>query len=222
MRKPASLAISVLLATLLAALLMPLSAFADDDNEDSPSSNSKESSKSLTEKQETEEKHKEIEGIYKNPGRISLPPIVIRPVKPNDVVSSPKPTLTPTPNPSVSAASVKNTNGSGSSSSSAGGSSSSTDSPDVVVRKTNQDYVAVSPKVTGSLTTEPNTQINQPATGTSINPVGGAAIDISSMNPEAKTPAETFIEAAYVGLGAMAFGAIALAIAAGTRSIRRK
>lgn len=206
MRKPASLAISVLLATLLAALLVPLSAFADDDNEEGQTTNS---SYLQWERQETEQKHKELDELYSNPKRISLPPIVIRPKRSNDKVSASRTHNYPTPN--VSTSSVKNLND-----------SSNTDSPDVVVRKTNQDYVAVSPKVTGSLTTEPNTQINQPATGTSINPVGGAAIDISSMNPEAKTPAETFIEAAYVGLGAMAFGAIALAIAAGTRSIRRK
>jgi hypothetical protein len=168
MRKPASLAISVLLATLLAALLMPMSAFADDDNEVSPPSNSKGSNKSLTEKQETEEKHKEIEGIYKNPGRISLPPVVIKPK----------------------------------------------------ITKQNISPVLPSQIVPGSITSEttPDSEI----TFSPTSPKVGAEIDISKAGANSKTPAETFIEAAYVGLGAMALGAIALAISAGTRSIRRK
>ena len=175
MRKVARLASGAVLATLLAAVLMPATAFADDETGETPSLQVKDSSKSLTEKQETEDKHREIEGIYKNPGRISLPPILIRPIKPHETVA-----------------------------------------------KTSQDYVAVAPKVSGSLVTEPNAEVSQPAVGTSINPIGGVAIDISQMNPESKTPAETFIEAAYVGLGAMGVGALVLAVTASARAFRRK
>ncbi|WP_296632455.1 hypothetical protein [Rhodoluna sp.] len=217
MRKPAPVALGVLLATLLAGLFLPSAAFADDDEDDSPSSSSSSSSKSQSEKQETEDKHKEIDGIYMNPGRISVPPIVIRRVRPNEVVASPRPkvlsgTSSTTLHPKISSSSLKNVTGT----------SSKTNSPEVSVQKSTQNFVAVAPQATDSSLNDTASNLDGTTTGVSINPVGGAAIDISTFNSDAKTPAETFIEAAYVGLGAMAIGALALGITAGTRAIRRK
>lgn len=214
MRKPAPLAIGVLLATLLAGLFLPSAAFADDDDDESDSDSI---SEVITEKKETELKHKQIEGIYKNPKRITVPPIVIRRVRPNEVVASPRPkvlsgTSSTTLDPKISSSSLKN----------ASGTASNTNSPDVSVQKSSQDFVAVAPQATDSSLNDTGSNLDGTTTGVSVNPVGGAAIDIGSFNSDAKTPAETFIEAAYVGLGAMALGAVALGITAGSRAIRRK
>jgi hypothetical protein len=55
-----------------------------------------------------------------------------------------------------------------------------------------------------------------------VDPKLNAPIDISNAQFTKKTPADMFLQAAQVGLYAMGVGAIALALIAATRSIRRK
>ena len=58
--------------------------------------------------------------------------------------------------------------------------------------------------------------------GTMVNPQQNTAIDLSKVEFTKKTPSDVFIQAAQVGLYAMAAGALALSLFAATRAIRRK
>ena len=59
-------------------------------------------------------------------------------------------------------------------------------------------------------------------TGTLVDPRQNTAIDISKVKITKKTPADVFIQAAQVGLYAMAAGALVLSVLAASRAIRRK
>ena len=56
--------------------------------------------------------------------------------------------------------------------------------------------------------------------GAQIDPQSVPAVDVSGINPSAKTPADIFMESATIGLTAMGVGAIALGGVAGVRAIR--
>jgi hypothetical protein len=56
--------------------------------------------------------------------------------------------------------------------------------------------------------------------GAQIDPQNVPAVDVSGINPSAKTPADIFMESATIGLTAMGVGAIALGGVAGVRAIR--
>jgi hypothetical protein len=120
-------------------------------------------------------KHVELEQKYGKEGRLSLPPLVIRPKRDTDDQA-----LT----------------------------SSAT------VGDASAGFVAINPAAK-----DLDTQLK---TGTLIDPTQNTAIDISKVRITKRTPADVFIQAAQVGLFAMAGGAVLLSVLAVSRAIRRK
>lgn len=120
-------------------------------------------------------KRVELEQKYGKEGRLSLPPLVIRPKRDTDDQVL------------ISSATVGNA--------SAG-------------------FVAINPAA--------KDLDSQLRTGTLIDPTQNTAIDISKVRITKKTPADVFIQAAQVGLFAMAGGAVLLSVVAVSRTIRRK
>jgi hypothetical protein len=168
-------------------------------------------------------KRDELEQKYGKQGRLSLPPLVIRPKRDTDEVtessaldvaddddSSETATTSTTKIDKTGKASAGSatagTNGTGSSSQSSGSESG--------VSKASAGFIAINPAAKNSLVTS--------KAGTLVNPKQNAPIDISKAQFSKKTPADMFLQAAQVGLYAMGVGAIALALIAATRSIRRK
>ena len=85
---------------------------------------------------------------------------------------------------------------------------------DAKVGNASAGFIAINPAATGSVLSVKS--------GTMVDPQQNTAIDISKVNFTKKTPADVFIQAAQVGLYAMAAGALALSLLAASRAIRRK
>ena len=168
-------------------------------------------------------KRDELEQKYGKEGRLSLPPLVIRPKRDTDEVtessafeveddddSSETPTSSTTKIDKTGKASAGSatagTNGTGSTSQSSG--------LDSGVGAASAGFIAINPAAKNSLVTS--------KAGTLVNPKQNVPIDISNVQFTRKTPADMFIQAAQVGLYAMGVGAIALALIAASRAIRRK
>ena len=168
-------------------------------------------------------KRDELEQKYGKQGRLSLPPLVIRPKRDTDEVtessafeveddddSSETPTSSTTKIDKTGKASAGSatagTNGTGSTSQSSG--------LDSGVGAASAGFIAINPAAKNSLVTS--------KAGTLVNPKQNVPIDISNVQFTRKTPADMFIQAAQVGLYAMGVGAIALALIAASRAIRRK
>ncbi len=177
-------------------------------------------------------KRDELEQKYGKQGRLSLPPLVIRPKRDTDEISEnswiDEDDAKPAKNPNKATSKLPKLN-SGSTApidktgaASAGSapapvrSGSSTDSSgsDSGVSKASAGFIAINPAAKNSVVT--------PKAGTMVDPKQNAPIDISKAQFTKKTPADMFLQAAQVGLYAMGVGAIALALIAATRSIRRK
>lgn len=172
-----------------------------------------------------EQKRKELEEKYGKQGKLSLPPLVIRPMREtddvleeedsedtddDDAVSSSSSQTTAATDSKVSGAGAKVVGGQATSSSVTGSSVSGGIS-------TAEKFIAVNPVSAGNAGVAGFTGV-----GRQVNPERNTAIDISNVNFTRKTPAEAFIQASQVGLYAMSLGAIALALVAVTRAIRRK
>lgn len=168
-------------------------------------------------------KRDELEQKYGKEGRLSLPPLVIRPKRDTDEVtessafeveddddSSETPASSTTKIDKTGKASAGSatagTNGTGSTSQSSG--------LDSGVGAASAGFIAINPAAKNSLVTS--------KAGTLVNPKQNVPIDISNVQFTRKTPADMFIQAAQVGLYAMGVGAIALALIAASRAIRRK
>ena len=168
-------------------------------------------------------KRDELEQKYGKEGRLSLPPLVIRPKRDTDEVtessafevededdSSETPASSTTKIDKTGKASAGSatagTNGTGSTSQSTG--------LDSGVGAASAGFIAINPAAKNSLVTS--------KAGTLVNPKQNVPIDISNVQFTRKTPADMFIQAAQVGLYAMGVGAIALALIAASRAIRRK
>lgn len=178
-------------------------------------------------------KRDELEQKYGKQGRLSLPPLVIRPKRDTDEVSDDTQidldVTKPAKNPNKPTKKAPNTLNSGTTApidktgaASAGSapapvrSGSSTDSSgsDSGVSKASAGFIAINPAAKNSVVT--------PKAGTMVDPKQNAPIDISKAQFTKKTPADMFLQAAQAGLYAMGVGAIVLALIAATRSIRRK
>jgi hypothetical protein len=96
----------------------------------------------------------------------------------------------------------------------AGTSSQSSSGSNQTVGKATAGFIAVNPAAKGSVVAVKS--------GTMVNPQQNTAIDLSTVNFTKKTPADVFIQAAQVGLYAMAAGALVLSAVAASRAIRRK
>ena len=168
-------------------------------------------------------KRRELEQKYGKEGRLSLPPLVIRPKRDTDDVAEgsafeiededDEDSATGSPssnNQVVSGTANKATAGSATAGTSDEGSSGSNQT----VGKASAGFIAVNPAAKGS-----GVAVNS---GTMVNPQQNTAIDLSTVNFTKKTPADVFIQAAQVGLYAMAAGALVLSAVAASRAIRRK
>jgi hypothetical protein len=145
-------------------------------------------------------KRRELEQKYGKEGRLSLPPLVIRPKRDTDEVSE------------SSAFEFEDEATAGSATAGTAGAISS--GSNETVGSASAGFIAVNPVAKDSVVTVKS--------GTMVNPQQNTAIDLSTVNFTKKTPADAFIQAAQVGLYAMAAGAFALSLVAVSRAIRRK
>jgi hypothetical protein len=120
-------------------------------------------------------KRVELEQKYGKEGRLSLPPVVIRPQRDTD-------------DQALISRSTLGTAGTG--------------------------FIAINPAA--------KDLESQLRTGTLVDPTGNTAIDITKVRITKRTPADVFIQAAQIGLYAMAAGALLLSLLAVSRAIRRK
>lgn len=168
-------------------------------------------------------KRRELEQKYGKEGRLSLPPLVIRPKRDTDDVAEgsafeiededDEDSATGSPssnNQVVSGTTNKATAGSAT----AGVSDQSSSGSNQTLGKATAGFIAVNPAAKGSVVAVKS--------GTMVNPQQNTAIDLSTVNFTKKTPADVFIQAAQVGLYAMAAGALVLSAVAASRAIRRK
>ena len=177
-------------------------------------------------------KRDELEQKYGKQGRLSLPPLVIRPKRDTDEVSGdtdkdldvtkPEKNRNKATNklPKLNSGSTTTIDKTGAASAGSApapvqsGSATDTSGSDAGVGKASAGFIAINPAAKNSVVT--------PKAGTMVDPKLNAPIDISKAQFTKKTPADMFLQAAQVGLYAMGVGAIALALIAATRSIRRK
>ncbi len=211
MRKSAPVAFLLSGFLVFGAVAFSAPAYADDD-EDEETSEVVESPSPLQPKHKKgEEKRKELQEKYGKQGRLSVPPLIIRPKRDNDDLEESsevedgdeaQSTQSVTPDAPVTGAGAKVLGG-----------QSAADSPSSLgIASTN--FIAINPMTAADGAAG--------GTGRAVNPQQNTPIDISKVRFTRKTPAEVFIQASQVGLYAMAAGAIVLGLIAASRAIRRK
>jgi hypothetical protein len=168
-------------------------------------------------------KRDELEQKYGKEGKLSLPPLVIRPKRDSDEVTESsafevedddESSETPTTNTTKVDKTGKASAGSATAGTNGTGSTSQSSGSDAGVGTASAGFIAINPAAKNSLVTS--------KAGTLVNPKQNVPIEISNVQFTRKTPADMFIQAAQVGLYAMGVGAIALALIAASRAIRRK
>lgn len=157
-----------------------------------------------------DEKRKELEEKYGKQGRLSVPPLVIRPKRDNDDLEAEESAEVEedeqessqglTPDAPLGGAKVQ------------GGQTTAETPGSLGIASTN--FIAINPMTAADGAAG--------GTGRAVNPQQNTPIDISNVRFTRKTPAEVFIQASQVGLYAMAAGAIVLGLIAASRAIRRK
>ena len=235
MRKLAPAAFLISGVLVFGGLFIAPPAYADDEDESSTSEvvESPKPHEPKLHKQEKQEKPEkqphikrdELMQKYGKDGRLSLPPLVIRPKRDTDEVSGSSVFEEDHDDgdesseaPSTSSSKIKNT-GKASAGSATPGTNISNSTGESTgsgagVGAASAGFIAINPAAKNSVTT------SKP--GTLVNPQQNAPIDISNVQFTQKTPADMFIQAAQVGLYAMGVGAIALSLIAASRAIRRK
>lgn len=207
MRKLAPVAFMTAGFLLLGGLVLSAPAHADDEDDSRDSSKIVPAPKQPGPKPTGpmgEQKRKELEDKYGKQGHLSLPPLVIRPKRESDELSESSET------DELEAEEGEAFTGAGAT----GGSSSTKGASTGGAGVAAQSFISTNPATN-------STQILG-SSGTAVNPERNIPIDISSVKFSRKTPADTFIQAAQVGLYAMAAGAFALSLVAVSRAIRRK
>jgi len=207
MRKLAPVAFMTAGFLLIGGLVLSAPAHADDEDDSRESSTIVPAPKQPGPKPTVpmgEQKRKELEDKYGKQGHLSLPPLVIRPKRESDELSESSETN------ELEAEEGEAFTGAGAT----GGSSSTKGASTGGAGVAAQSFISTNPATN-------STQILG-SSGTAVNPERNIPIDISSVKFSRKTPADTFIQAAQVGLVAMGVGAVALTVVAATRSIRRK
>jgi hypothetical protein len=172
--------------------------------------------KELKEPKEIKEpgdKRDQLKLKYGKESRLSLPPLVIRPKRVTDEVTE---TAEVDDDQDDDSDSSSKTSGAASAGSAPAVTSSGSDSSgsDASVGNASAGFIAVNPAAKDSLVTVKS--------GTLVNPKQNTAIDLTTVEFTKKTPADAFIQAAQVGLYAMAAGAVVLSAVAASRAIRRK
>ena len=218
MRKSAPVAFLLAGFLVLGGLLTSTPAFAEDEDEDETSEVVESPQAPLPLKprhKEGEEKRKELEEKYGKQGKLSVPPLVIRPQRDTDDLDGEEDeeeeeeegeqegsTTFQAPDAPVNGAGAKVTGGQSS------GEVAGT------LSKASTSFIAINPMTAAEGTAG--------GTGRAVNPQQNIPIDISQVRFNRKSPAEVFIQASQVGLYAMAAGAIILGLITASRAIRRK
>ena len=224
MRKTAPAAFFISGFMVFGALFVASPAHADDDDEEGTSEVTQSPAPLRPIHKEGDEKRKQLREKYGKQGKLSLPPLVIRPKRDTDDLEGEE-------GDEEDEDEVEN------------------EQPAIVSQDSNTDAaVAADSKVTGAgvkvAATQPTSQNTQNlgvastnfiainpmtaaeglagGTGRAVNPHQNIPIDISTVRLTRKTPAEVFIQASQVGLFAMAAGALVLGVIAASRAIRRK
>ena len=237
MRKSAPVAFLAAGFLIFTGLIVAAPAYADDEDEDSTSEILEVGDNGKTEthlpkppkpvKPTGELKRKELEEKYGKTWRLSVPPLVIRPMRETDDVVEEsddsddyEDTDTPAATSSTSSSSTTGTTATDPKVSGAGakvvGGQPQTSVTGALGIASSQ-FIAVNPVSAGKAGLAGIT-----STGRQVNPEQSTAIDISNVKLTRKTPADAFIQASQVGLYAMAVGAVVLALVAASRAIRRK
>lgn len=232
MRKlaPAAFLISGMLV--FGGLFIATPAYADDDDESSttevvetPKQHGPKFEKPAKPEKQPHVKRDELVQKYGKDGKLSLPPLVIRPKRDTDEVSGSSVFEVEEDDdddsseaPSTSTTKVDKTGKASAGSATAGtngaGSTSQSSGLDAGVGTASAGFIAINPAAKNSLVTS--------KAGTLVNPKQNVPINISNVQFTRKTPADLFIQAAQVGLYAMGAGAVALSLIAASRAIRRK
>jgi hypothetical protein len=159
-------------------------------------------------------------GLKKPNDSIALPPVVIKPAKPSKSAKPAKPIKKTTDGTaSTEASSSTNSANIGSPVQAGGANKASVGSPASSIGSGAEGKESIS---------EPENGLIEPEEGqlgrgkTEIDPVANVPIELSKVQPTKKTPADTFVESATVGVGAMAAGAAVLATVAFTRGSRAR
>jgi hypothetical protein len=225
MRKSAPVAFLAAGFLIFTGLIAAAPAYADDEEDDTSSEvievgdNGKVEVHLPHPPKPVEQKRKELEEKYGKQGRLSVPPLVIRPMRDTDDMANEPADSADTDDVAAgtSAGTGLVTGGkvNGAGAKVVGGQPvTDTNSPLGVA---SARFIAINPVSAG---TEGAPGVA--GQGRQVNPEQNTAIDISTINFTRKTPADAFIQSAAVGLYAMAAGAVVLAIFAATRAIRRK
>lgn len=214
MRKSAPVAFLLSGFLVFGAVAFSAPAHAEDDDEDETSEVVQSPSPEKPKYKKGEEKRKELEEKYGKQGRLSVPPLIIRPKRDNDDLEGQESSEVEdedeesqisqslTPDAPVAGAGAKVLGG-----------QTAVDSPSSLgIASTN--FIAINPMTAADGAAG--------GTGRAVNPQQNTPIDISNVRFTRKTPAEVFIQASQVGLYAMAAGAIVLGLIAASRAIRRK
>lgn len=220
MRKFAAPATLISGLLILGGLVAATPAMADDEDHPKPNGTSgvlpsRAPHPSESDGDVVEKKHRELEQKYGGKGRLSLPPLVIRPQRDSDDLETTDETddVVVVPEECVSDAA---TDCSPATTTKQGLIGSGSSSSNATVKKSSTGFIAVSPQTIGG--TAPAVS----APGTPINPEQSVPINIQQASFNEPTPAEVFIQASQVGLYVMGAGALALGAVAGSRAIRRK
>jgi hypothetical protein len=228
MRKSAPGALLAAGFLIFSGLISAAPAHADDEEDDSTSEvvelgdNGKvETHLPRPPKPAGELKRKELEEKYGKQGKLSVPPLVIRPMRDTDDVyeeiededDTDSDSATTSTGSSSSTAVESKVSGAGAKV--VGGQTSGTVAGSVGAASAR--FIAVNPVSASGAGIA-----GDASTGRQVNPERNTAIDISNVNFTRKTPADAFIQASQVGLYAMAVGAVVLALVAASRAIRRK
>jgi hypothetical protein len=195
-------------------LIMSTPAYAEDEDDEGTSEVMQSPAPEKPRHKKGEEKRKELEEKYGKQGRLSVPPLVIRPKRDNDDLEVEEsaddededeedensPIVAPDASVTGAGAGVEGIQPAGDATGSLG------------IASTN--FIAINPMTAADGIAG--------GTGRAVNPQQNTPIDISRVRFTKKTPAEVFIQASQVGLYAMAAGAIVLGLIAASRAIRRK
>lgn len=194
MRKSAPVAFLLAGFMVVGTQLLAMPAQADDDEDEGTSEVTQSPEPQTPQHKHGDEKRKELEEKYGKQGKLSLPPLVIRPKRDTDDLEGEE------------------------------DDDDDNDEQDNGTQATNENTGNLGIASTSFIAINPMTAAEGLAggTGRAVNPHQNTPIDISNVRLTRKTPAEVFIQASQVGLFAMAAGALVLGLITASRAIRRK
>jgi hypothetical protein len=193
-------------------LIISTPAYAEDEDDEGTSEVMQSPAPEKPRHKEGEEKRKELEEKYGKQGRLSVPPLVIRPKRDTDDLEVEEAAEDEDEEDENSPIVAPDASVTGAGAGVEGGQPAGDATGSLGIASTN--FIAINPMTAADGLAG--------GTGRAVNPQQNTPIDISRVRFTKKTPAEVFIQASQVGLYAMAAGAIVLGLIAASRAIRRK